>query len=157
MKKLTNGIILFCFLLIVSGHLIGCGSRTQSDVNVESQSFSLRTNFDEFSDDEIDSILLDEIISSFTPDVWDFIVLSPDIPIHDSTFIQVGAPTENVDYQFTVEIGFETGEKGLTLYRLYTKDKELVLQYIVDYWQDQVIPDIRTWEDVTWELNPQSQ
>jgi len=53
-----------------------------------------------------------------------------------------------------VEIGFETREKGLTLYRLYTKDKELVLQYIIDYWQDQEVPDIHTWEDVTWELNP---
>ena len=25
-------------------------------------------------------------------------------------------------------------------------------QYFIDYWQDQRIPDVATWEDVTWEM-----
>ena len=152
MKNLTYSIVLISLLLIAGEWLIGCGRSGQTDAGSRSQSFSLRTNFDEFLDDEIDSILFDEILSSFTPDVWDFIVLAPEIPIQDSTFIQVGAPTENVGYQFTVEIGFETKEKGLTLYRLYTTDKALVLEYLIDYWKDQVVPDVHAWEDVTWEM-----
>ena len=118
------------------------------------QTFSLRTNFDEFADDEIDSSLFDEIMNSFMPGVWNFMVLSPEIPIQDSTFIQVGAPQKNVGFQYTLEIGFETRENGLTLYRLYTRDKDIVLQYIIDYWQEQKIPDVLSWEDVSWEMKP---
>ena len=153
MKSLKNGIILCSLLLISATFLIGCGNRAKPEVGMQGQSFTLMTNFDVFSDDEIDHVLFDEIISGFNPYVWDFLVLSPSNPIQDSIFIQVGAPTETVAYQFTVEIGFMTEDGGVTLYRLYTTDKEAVLQYVVDYWKEQTIPDILAWEDVTWELN----
>ena len=149
MPKHIPWMLICCLLLTAGAFLPGCGSSVPPE-----QSFSLRTNFDEFSDEEIDAILLGAILDSFSPDEWDFIVLMPAVPIQDSTFIQVGAPTENVDYQYTVEIGFETKEEGLTLYRMYTRDKALILQWVVEYCGEQEIPDILTWEDVTWELGP---
>ena len=152
MKSLKNGIILCSLLLISATFLIGCGNRAKPEVGIQSQSFTLMTNYDVFSDDEIDRVLLDEIISSFNPYIWNFLVLSPSNPIQDSIFIQVGAPTETVDYQFTVEIGFKTDDEDVTLYRLYTSDKETALQYVVDYWKEQTIPDLLAWEDVTWEF-----
>ena len=152
MKSLKNGIILCSLLLISATFLIGCGNRAKPEVGIQNQSFTLMTNFDVYSDDEINHVLLDEIISGFNPYVWDFLVLSPSNPIQDSIFIQVGAPTEIVDYQYTVEIGFRTYDEGVTLYRLYTSDKETALQYVVDYWKEQTIPDILAWEDVTWEF-----
>ena len=61
MKNLTYSTVLISLLLIVSVWLIGCGRSEQADTGSLSQSFSLRTNFDAFSDDEIDSILFDEM------------------------------------------------------------------------------------------------
>ena len=121
---------------------------------MQGQTYSLRTNFDEFTNDELDSSLFDAIINSFCPDVWDFMVLSPNKPIQDSTFIQVGAPTKNVGFQYTLEISFKNKDNGQTMYRLYTKDKDILLQYLIDYWQEQKIPDILSWEDVSWEMKP---
>ena len=157
MKLKIRALLLALIMLIINGCLIGCGDGAQSGARQKGLTFSLMTNYYEFEDSEIDSVLLDDIISSFTPDDWDFAVLSPDAPIQNSTFIQVGAPSENVGYQYTVEIGFETSEKGLALYRMYTADKELALKLIVDYWQDHAVPDIQAWEDVTWELGPSPQ
>jgi len=97
--------------------------------------------------------LFEEIIESFEHDIWDFMVLSPVEPINNSTFMQVGAPEEIVNYHYTLEIGFYSDESGLTMYRLYTLNKDFILQCFVDYWQDQVIPDVSSWEDITEEMN----
>ena len=118
----------------------------------QGQTYSLRTNFHEYTNEELSVSLFAEIISGFGPDVWDFMVLSPNKPIQESTFIQVGAPDKIVDFQFTMETGFENPKSGLRLYRLYTKDKDVVLQYFVDYWQNRIIPDISLWEDVSEEI-----
>ncbi|MCL2046413.1 MAG: hypothetical protein FWG88_08525 [Oscillospiraceae bacterium] len=154
MKTYTKLIILSCLVFLMIIIAIGCGgSGKQFEDELQEQNFTLQTNYDEFIDEEIDATLLDELISSFTPNVWDFIILIPDIPIQNSTFIQVGAPTENVENQYTLEIGFETSEEGITLYRMYTDEKDVVLQYIVKYWEEETVPDILSWDDVTWELN----
>jgi len=145
--------MLFVVISVALIFLAGCeGGDNTEDGTQEQITYSIRTNFDEYSNDELDELLFDEIISSFSPEFWDFMVLSPDIPIQDSTFIQVGAPQESVGFVYTIEIGFETKEDGLTLYRLYTDDHDIALQCIIDYWQDQKIPDVATWEDVTWEM-----
>ena len=114
--------------------------------------YSLRTNSNEYKNEELSVSLFNEIISGFRPDVWDFMVLSPNKPIKGSTFIQVGAPDETVHFQFTLEIGFENPKSGLLMYRLYTKDKDVVLRYFIDYWQNRIIPDISLWEDVSEEM-----
>jgi hypothetical protein len=139
-------------LLLQVVFFVSCTDSYQKGEDMQELTYSLRTNFDEFSNEELDAILFDEIIKSFEPDIWDFMVLSPDKPINNCAFIQVGAPDEITNYQYTLEVGFETIENGLTLYRLYTTDKDTVLQYFVNYWQDQIIPDISTWEDVSWEM-----
>ena len=120
---------------------------------MEKRSFSIRTNFNEFQNDEVSISLISQIVDGFRSNKWDFIVVSPDLPIQDSTFIQAGSPEEIVDFQYTLEIGFFTEENGRTLYRLYTKDKNIVMEYLTGYWMEQKIPDIQLWEDVTSEMN----
>ncbi|MCL1914950.1 MAG: hypothetical protein FWG10_14055 [Eubacteriaceae bacterium] len=120
---------------------------------MDRQSFSIRTNFDEFQNDEVDATLISQIINSFSPNEWDFLVLSPELPIQDSTFLQAGSPEEMVDFQYTLEIGFYNENNGRAIYRLYTKDKNVVMEYLIDYWQEGKIPDLLLWEDVSQEIN----
>ena len=116
------------------------------------QAFSLTTNFNEYANEELNETLFDEIISGFDSDIWDFMTLSPEKPITGSTFLQVGAPQEIADFQYTLEIGFFDEKSGLKMYRLYSEDRNAVSQIFVDYWREQKIPDISLWEDVSAEM-----
>ena len=147
-KKLTISVFVFLTFVFFAGGTIAA----QADASQQERIFSLMTNFYEYPNEKISVTLFDEIITGFDPDIWDFMTLSPDEPIDGSTFLQVGAPQENVDFQFTLEIGFYDEKSGLTMYRTYTKDKNTVMQFFIDYWQEQKIPDISTWEDVSAEM-----
>jgi len=115
--------------------------------------YSIRTNFKDYSQSIIDAYLLEDIINSFKPGVWDFLVLSPDKPVQNSIFLQVGAPDKSGDNKYVVEMVFKTSYNQYKMYRYYTDDKKLVLQYLTDYLEKQQVPDISGWDDVTHE-NP---
>ena len=146
-KKSISSISILIALVL----LAGCSTKRQVEIVERETAFTLRTNYNEFTHEELNAHLFNEIIESFEPDVWDFMVLSPDKPIGNSTFLQVGAPEETVDY-YTIEAGFYDEENGLVVYRLFTLDKDYILQRFIDYWQSQIIPDISSWEDITEEL-----
>jgi len=114
--------------------------------------YSVSTNSDEYTNDELSASLFEKLIDRLNSDAWDFIVLAPSKPVKESTFLQVGAPLETTDLQLTVEIGFGDENSGVKMYRSYTKDKSVALQYLIDYWQEQKIPDISSWEDVSDEI-----
>ena len=99
----------------------------------------------------------------------DFLVLAPDKPIGSSTFLQVAfntaknqkkitarkrskSPVLDPDYPYTLEAGFGGKRRSVALYRLKTKDKEVVVQYLIDYWREQKPPDTSSWEDVSGEM-----
>jgi len=145
-KKLS----IFMVIFMVLAFLAGCTSDSQVEGDMQERTFSLRTNYNEYTNDELSVLLFDEILSRFNSDIWDFMVLEPDYQVQGSTFIQVGAPQEIVDFQLVLYIGFGDEETGFTMYRLYTADKNLVLQYFVDYWRGQQIPDISLWEDASY-------
>ena len=144
--------VIYTFLIIMLVFLSGCTEESHVEDDMQEMTFSLRTNYAEFSHAELSISLFEDILNSFEPDIWDFMVLSPSKPINGSTFIQVGAPQEIVDFQYTLEIGFYSMESGLTMYRSYTTDKDVVLHYIIDYWQEQKLPDISSWKDVSEEM-----
>jgi len=60
--------------------------------------------------------------------------------------------TEGIKFSYTLEIGFGRMKRSDALYRLNTNDKDVVLQCFVDYWRNQIIPDVSLWEDVSGEL-----
>jgi hypothetical protein len=115
---------------------------------MQERTFLLKTYFRDYSNKEINARLLEDIINS-NYDTWDFLVLIPDKPIHDSTFMQVGAPKAHTDSQFFLEIGFGDIERTFILYLLTTEDKNIVLRYLIAYLVEQVIPDISLWEDIS--------
>lgn len=114
--------------------------------------YSIRTNFKDYSQSIIDAYLLEDIINSFKPGVWDFLVLSPDKPVQGSIFLQVGAPDKS-DNKYVVETVIKTFDNQYKMHRYHTDDKKLVLQYLTDYLEKQQVPDISGWDDVTHE-NP---
>ena len=140
---------IFMVIFMLLAFLAGCTSDSQAEDGTQERTFLLRTYLNEYTNDELSILLFEEILSSFSPDAWNFMTLVPDKPIQESTFIQVGAPLEFFDFQLVLYIGFGDMETGYTMYRLLAEDKNVVLQYFVDYWQEQQIPDISLWEDVS--------
>ena len=110
--------------------------------------YTLETQFYAFTNETISASLFDDVISSFYRCPEDFMSLAPHKPIQDSIFIQV-TTLETADFPFMLEVGFDDKGAGYTRYRLYTKDKNVVLRHFVDYWQEQRIPDISFWADVS--------
>jgi len=110
--------------------------------SIQKQSFSLQTEYKEYTNEEINALLLTEIINSDI-DIWGFMVLAPANPIEGSIFMQV-TQVNDEGFPFFIEIGF-----GSKLHRLITKDKNIVLQHMTTYWQEMRIPDISLWEDVS--------
>jgi hypothetical protein len=116
--------------------------------NMQEQTFLLRTEFRTYTNEEINAQLLVDIINS-SFDTWDWMVLQPDKPFHGSNFIQVGSPVVGTDAPFTLEIGFGDSERSHSLYLLETMDKNVVLQHFIAYLEEQVIPDVSLWEDIS--------
>ena len=115
--------------------------------------FILKTAYKERSHEDINAELLNKILdyfilndAIFDGDDWDFISLEPSEQIGGSNFIQAGAPQHITNGKFTLEVGFGSAETGVKIYRYYTDDKEIVLQFLVNYWQNQALPDLATWE-----------
>ena len=93
------------------------------------------------------------ILRGFDIDPDDFMVLAPDEPINGCTFLQATVnTTKSADSSYTIETGFGRKKRSSALYRLSTKDKDVVLQYFTDYWRNQITPDISSWEDVSGEM-----
>ena len=151
MRKKSAFIVMFIILVFL---VVGCTNNNQMEEDMQEQTFLLETAFRKYANEEINVLLFEEIINS-SSDTWNFMVLEPDKPIRDSTFIQVGASwntTAAWPYKFNLEIGFGNAETGVRMYRLVTEDKNVVLQYLIDYWKEQIIPDISLWQDVSDEL-----
>ena len=121
-------------------------NNNQLEVNMQEQTFSLQTEFRIYRDADINALLFEEILNS-SPETWSFMVLEPDRPIQSSHFMQVVSP--NREGHFFLEIGFGATETGYSLYLLCTEDKNVVLQHLIAYWQNQIIPDVSSWEDIS--------
>ena len=149
-QRVSMFIIIFMALVF----LAGCTSDNQVADNVQEQTeltFLLETEFRKYANEEINVLLFEEIINS-SSDTWNFMVLEPNQPIQDSIFLQVGAQWADTawPFKFNLEIGFGETETGVRLYRFITEDENVVLQHFIDYWQEQIIPDISLWEDVSY-------
>ena len=116
------------------------------------QSYTLETNSRGVLKVKITPELFSEILSGFDQYEWDFMTLAPDNPIEDCTFIQVSPPYEDTAPRYTLEAGFYNPQSGLKMYRLLIEDRNRILQYFVDFWKEQIIPDVSLWEDVSEEM-----
>ena len=63
-----------------------------------------------------------------------------------------GNAVMNPDYPYTLEAGFGGKRRSVAVYRLNAKDRDIVLQLFIDYWRDQKIPDVSSWENISAEL-----
>ena len=149
MKKL----ILFCLISVILLLLIGCNFSENNQVE-DSQvlTYSMQTGNGDYTDAEINASLFNELINNLNPTEWNFIILSPSKPVNNSTFIQVGtSPAITDSNELTIEIAFDD-KSGRKMYRYETEDRDIVLQYFIDYWEKQQVPDISSWQDVTDEI-----
>lgn len=113
--------------------------------------YKLETNGYYYEDGLFSIELIKDILRHFSPNEWDFMTLSSNIPIKGSSFIQVGSPDAKTDYKMTVEISFPKSS-GVELFRYYTDDKDEVLQIFKNYYLKQEIPNYKKWNNVSKEL-----
>ena len=115
--------------------------------------YKLQTNGNSYEDTELSIAGFADYLSHFSTEYWDFMTLSPSVPIKGSSFIQVGSPDAKTNYKMAVEIGFPKSNE-VELYRYYTNNKEEVLQIFKDYYLKQEIPNYKKWNNVSKELKP---
>lgn len=113
--------------------------------------YKLETNGSSYEDKDLSVAGFADYINHFSSSEWDFMTLSPSVPIRGSSFIQVGSPDAKTDYKMTIEIGIPKSN-GVELFRHYSGDKEEVLQILKDYYLEQRIPDYKKWDNVSNEL-----
>ena len=140
-------------LAMIFGLLIGC-SFSENNQMEDSQviTYSIESGNGDYTNAEINASLFSDIIYSLNPREWNFMILSPSRPVNNSTFIQVGTSPAIIDSnELTLEIAFDE-KSGTRMYRYETEDRDIILQYFIDYWEKQQVPDISSWEDITEEL-----
>ena len=130
-----------------------CGIMAQNARQKEANKpmYKLETNGYYYEDGLFSIELMKDILRHFSPNEWDFMTLSSNIPIKGSSFIQVGSPDAKTDHKMTVEIGFPKSS-GVELFRYYTDDKDEVLQIFKNYYLKQEIPNYKKWHNVSKEL-----
>ena len=116
--------------------------------------YSLQTISYEYENGKLSVELFNEIISGFTPDVWDYMMLSPNEPIDNCTCIQFSSFDDGTcDFRYRLEAYFgSTDDNTWKVYRSPSSDKSIAIQHFIEFWKEQKIPDISSWEDVTDEI-----
>lgn len=116
--------------------------KDQSNVpkeSVQERTFILETYHKKYTGEEVTALLLEEIINSDV-DTWEFMVLIPSKPIKGSDFMQ----TDCACFPHFLEVSF-----GSKQYQLETTDKNIILQHLTAYLQEERIPDTFLWKDIS--------
>ena len=105
-------------------------------------SFVANTGDDYYEENEISEKLIIDCLDKVSKNALDFLVLTPDIPIQGSLFLQVLAGS-------VIEIRMENPDGTFIHYSYTTEDKNEVIKMFISYWQEGKIPDIKNWENIT--------
>lgn len=109
--------------------------------------FELNVNGTVYKDKEITETLIRNSLEQLTTDMNSFVVLQPEKPINQSIYIQAAN-------NFLVEIRFVLKNGKFYHYAYTTSDKEEVATIFLDYWQQNKIPAIDHWENISKRLRP---
>lgn len=118
----------------------------------DAPNYTLRTNSGTYENKDLSIAGFAEHLNHFTHEEWDFMTLSSSAPIKGVTFIQIGSPDAKTNFKMTVEIGLSNPDK-IEMYRCYTDSKDEALRILADYFEKQEIPDYKSWNDVSDEMN----
>ncbi|MCH4160861.1 MAG: hypothetical protein LKF41_06370 [Bifidobacterium sp.] len=107
--------------------------------------FVLQTDEGAYADDEITSALFQNLLDRLYRNDIDFMVLQPNQPIQESSYLQVlGA--------FAVEIRMLVADGSFIQYSYISDNKDEVLSIFLDYWERGELPDLNHWKDITGSL-----
>ncbi|MBK5145135.1 hypothetical protein I2494_15705 [Budviciaceae bacterium BWR-B9] len=96
---------------------------------------------------EVSMPILKKAVAGIYDDVGSFIVLEPKTPLEGSIYLQAALTDDN----YMVETRLVFGEE-FSHYRYTTSDVDEVTDFFVAYYQDNKIPDLKRWDDVTEEF-----
>ncbi|MCK6074751.1 hypothetical protein [Paenibacillus silvae] len=110
--------------------------------------YTLESNGTTYENDSINASLLVELITNL--ELQDYVVLEPSELVEGSIYMQAAALEE--PGQMVAEIRLQEGVSGFRHYSYTTGDPTVIIQWILDYWGKQQLPQLASWKDITHEL-----
>ena len=109
--------------------------------------FELDTGDRIYQTSEITEELIKDCIDRLSRDKIEFMVLQPRNPVKHSQFVQVLRG-------FVVETRFINDNQEFSQYSYITEDKIEVETIFVNYWKENMPPNVENWKDITKTLEP---
>ncbi|MCF7755933.1 hypothetical protein KQ941_15910 [Paenibacillus xylanexedens] len=110
--------------------------------------YTLESNGTTYENDSINASLLVELISNL--ELHEYVVLKPSELVEGSMYMQAAALEE--PGQMVAEIRLQEGEDGFRHYSCSTTDPTMIIQWFLDYWGKQQLPQLESWQDITHEF-----
>ncbi|PYE45535.1 hypothetical protein HUB98_23955 [Paenibacillus barcinonensis] len=111
--------------------------------------YTLESDGTTYENDGINASLLVELITNL--ELQEYVVLEPSELVEGSMYMQAAALGE--PGQMVAEIRLQEGEHGFRHYSYTTADTTMVIQWFLDYWGKQQLPQLESWKDITLELS----
>lgn len=111
--------------------------------------YTLESNGTTYENESINASLLVDLITNL--ELQEYVVLEPSELVEGSMYLQAAALEE--PGQVVAEIRLQEGEHGFRHYSYMTADTNVVLQWFLDYWGKQQLPQLESWQDITHELS----
>ncbi|MFX3647966.1 MAG: hypothetical protein ACE3K2_29170 [Paenibacillus sp.] len=111
--------------------------------------YTLESNGTTYENVSINASLLVDLITNL--ELQDYVVLVPSELVKGSMYMQAAALEE--PGQMVAEIRLQEGEDGFRHYSYSTADPTAIIQWFLDYWGKQQLPQLESWQDITHEFD----
>ncbi|WP_339303517.1 hypothetical protein [Paenibacillus sp. FSL R5-0519] len=111
--------------------------------------YTLESNGTTYENDSMNASLLVDLITNL--ELQEYVVLVPSELVEGSMYLQAAA-LEEPGYM-VAEIRLQEGEGGFRHYSYSTTDQTAIIQWFLDYWGKQQLPQLESWQDITHEFD----
>ncbi|WP_411349547.1 hypothetical protein [Paenibacillus sp. WLX2291] len=113
--------------------------------------YTLESNGTTYENDSLNGSLFVELITNL--ELQDYIVLEPSEPLQGSIYMQTAALQEQGQMVAEIRLHDAQTKRGFRHYSYTTADPSVIIQYFLDYWGRQQLPNLEDWQDITDEFS----
>ncbi|WP_342554772.1 hypothetical protein [Paenibacillus sp. FSL R7-0652] len=110
--------------------------------------YTLESNGTTYKNESINASVFVDLLTNL--ELQEYVVLEPSELVEGSMYMQAAALDE--PGQMVAEIRLQEGESGFRHYSYKTADTTRVIQWFLDYWGKQLLPQLEDWQDITHEM-----
>ncbi|MCW3793707.1 hypothetical protein OM416_19120 [Paenibacillus sp. LS1] len=111
--------------------------------------YKLESNGTTYENDNINASLLVDLITNL--ELQEYVVLVPSELVEGSMYLQAAALEE--PGHMVAEIRLQEGEEDFRHYSYKSTDTTGIIQWFLDYWGKQQLPQLESWHDITHEFD----